>query len=112
MIQPLYGYKFLRFIPGYSISVDSWEGGGGSSKILLTSKKDNKFNLFFFLNLEFRILLQYSTHEYNNYGVSYNIFQETLNPSDSKGHDYVFLSKSNSLLKKGNLRHGDIVSIK
>lgn len=38
--------------------------------------------------------------------------QETLNPSDSKGHDYVFLSKSNSLLKKGNLRHGDIVSIK
>lgn len=28
MIQPLYGYKFLRFIPGYSISVDSWEGGG------------------------------------------------------------------------------------
>lgn len=86
--------------------------GGGSSKILLTSKKDNKFNFFFFLNLEFRILLQYSTHEYNNYGVSYNIFQETLNPSDSKGHDYVFLSKSNSLLKKGNLRHGDIVSIK
>lgn len=39
--------------------------GGGSSKILLTSKKDNKFNFFFFLNLEFRILLQYSTHEYN-----------------------------------------------
>lgn len=37
---------------GYSISVDSWEGGG-SSKILLTSKKDNKFNFFFFS--EFRI---------------------------------------------------------
>ncbi|XP_056000653.1 mitochondrial inner membrane protease subunit 2-like isoform X2 [Ostrea edulis] len=39
--------------------------------------------------------------------------QETLNPSDSRNkNDYVFLSKSNNLLKKGNIRHGDIVSIK
>lgn len=88
-------------------------GGEAHPKYYWQAKKIiNSIFLSFFLNLEFRILLQYSTHEYNNYGVSYNIFQETLNPSDSKSHDYVFLSKSNSLLKKGNLRHGDIVSIK
>ncbi|XP_062610458.1 mitochondrial inner membrane protease subunit 2-like isoform X1 [Saccostrea cucullata] len=39
--------------------------------------------------------------------------QDTLNPSKSKKqHDYVFLSKSHNLLKKGNIKHGDIVSIK